>query len=80
MKKYVLKLSGENITPYIRGVVTGIIDAMTGIPDKQYPSRQYPNGHCEIFFVATESQCNDILKALDKRYIGVIEYEVVFEY
>lgn len=80
MKKYILKLSGKNVTPYVRGVVTGVIDVISGMPDKQYPSRQYPNGHCEIYFTATEKQRDDILKALDKRYKGLIEYEIVFEY
>ena len=78
MKSYILKVTGENLNPYIIGKISGIIDAMTGIPDKPYPNRQYSNGHCEIYFDATEKQYKNIMAAIDKRYKGIVEYVVVF--
>ena len=78
MKSYILKLTGENLSPYIIGRVSGIIDAMTGIPDNPYPNRQYSNGHCEIYFDATEKQYKKIVAAIDKRYKGTVEYIIVF--
>lgn len=78
MKTYVLKLSGENLNEYIKGNVSGIIDAIIGVPDKLYPIRQYPNSQCEIRFVATEGQYDAIMRAITKRYSGVIDYELIF--
>lgn len=78
MKSYILKLTGENLNPYIIGKVSGIIDAMIGVPDESYPYRQYSNGHCEIYFDATEVQYKNIMMAIDKRYKGIIEYVAVF--
>ena len=78
MKTYILKLTGDNLNLYVIGKVSGIIDAMTGIPGKPYPNRQYGNGHCEIYFDATEKQYRNIMAAIDKRYKGIIEYVVVF--
>lgn len=77
MKKYVLKLTGENLNQYVIGKISGIIDALTDFPDEPHPNRQYPNGHCEIHFRATKDQCIDILKALDRRYGGIVEYKVI---
>jgi hypothetical protein len=77
MRTYILKLSGGNLNQYVIGKISGIIDAMTGVPDKPYPNRQYSNGHCEIYFDATEEQCKNIMAAIDKRYKGVVEYVVV---
>ena len=78
MRTYILKLSGENLNAYIRGSVVGIIDVILDIPYKQFPIRQYPNGHCEIRFVATQEQYNAITNALNKRYADVIDYEFIF--
>lgn len=77
MRTYILKLTGENLNQYIIGKISGIIDAMTGIPDEPYLNRQYSNGHCEIYFDAAEGQYKDIMAAIDKRYKGVVEYVVV---
>lgn len=78
MNSYILKLTGENLNPYVIGKVSGIIDAMIGVPDEPYPNRQYSNGHCEIYFDATGKQYRNIMAAIDKRYRGIIEYVVVF--
>lgn len=78
MKTYILKITGEDLNPYIIGKISGIIDAMTGIPDEPYPNRQYSNGHCEIYFDATEEQYKNIMAAIDKRYKGIVEYVIVF--
>jgi hypothetical protein len=78
METYILKLTGENLSQYVIGKISGIIDAMTGIPDELYPNRQYSNGHCEIYFDATDDQYKNIMTAIDKRYKGVVEYVIVY--
>lgn len=78
MKTYIMKLHGGNLTQYSIGKVSGMIDILTGMPNKPYPNRQHPNGDCELRFIATDEQYDAIMKAIGKRYSGVIEYTVIF--
>lgn len=68
MKTYEILIDGRSANEYIQGRISGIIHALTGMPDKGYPWRTLDHIEWTTRFDATEEQYLTIQKELNKIY------------
>ena len=76
MEHLIMLVSDVNLNDYIRGRISGIIYALSGMPEEGYGwMRDADNGNELLCFDCTEEQYTAITATINKLYGDLIEYE-----
>ena len=73
MDTYQIMLSGEKLNDYIEGRISGIIYALSGMPDMEHAVECMDDGSKVITFNCSEAQFHTIAMAINNVYGRVID-------
>jgi hypothetical protein len=78
MKTYEILVDGRRANDYIKGRISGIVDALTGMPEVRYCWKSVNDGiEWTLNFDATEEQRRSVMEALNKchfdAFVGIRE-------
>lgn len=76
MKHYIVITRTEKLNDYIQGRICGLIDGLSGLPDKVYNwTIDYEKNTETLPFECTDEQFQIIVKVIDDIYLHSIQYE-----